>query len=129
MLIDAIYRATLFGHLGRGWNDSAQEQMGDVEVQGRHVETMLRKVIDQMSTEDYNQWLECVDVTTEAQNSLMRRGGYSAYQLVFGRDPEIPGDDILSNEANPISNSAILHDARLSPSGKASSSTVSPRVT
>ena len=89
----------------------AHEQMGDVEVQGRHFETMLKRVLEQMSAEDYHQWSECVDVTTEAKNSLMRRGGYSAHQLVFGRDPEVPGDDLLSDNANPISNGAILEDA------------------
>ena len=89
----------------------AHEQMGDVEVQGRHFEDMLKRVIDQMSPEDYGQWLECVDVTTEAKNSLMRKGGYSAYQMVFGRDPEIPGDDLLGEDPNPIANGAILEDS------------------
>ena len=72
-----------------------------------HFGDTLRKVVDQMAPEDYNQWHECVDVTTEAKNSLMRRGGYSAYQLVFGRDPEIPGDDISTDNANPISNGKL----------------------
>ena len=89
----------------------AHEQMGDVEVQGRHFCTMLVKVIDDMQPEDYNQWLECVDVTTEAKNMLMRRGGYSANQMVFGRDPEVPGDDLLGSNPNPISNGAIVEDA------------------
>lgn len=68
----------------------AHEQMGDVEVQGRHFAQMLTKVMDQLQPDDYPQWLSCVDCTTEAKNQLMRRGGYSPNQLVFGRDPEIP---------------------------------------
>jgi len=71
----------------------------------------LKKVIDEMDPSDYNQWLECVDMTVEARNSLMRRGGYSPNQLVFGRDPECPGDDLLTDNPNPISNGAILEDA------------------
>ena len=89
----------------------AHHQMGDVESQGGHFEVALIKVIDEMNPSDYNEWLECVDVTVEARNSIMRRGGYSPNQLVFGRDPEYPGDDILAEAPNPIANSAILEDA------------------
>eukprot|EP00435_Cladocopium_sp_Y103_P072195 s58_g39.t1 len=89
----------------------AHEQIGDVESQGWHFEEAFRRVLDEMCPQDYNQWLECVDVTTEARNSLLRRAGHSPYQLVFGRDPEFPGDDLCSERPNPISNSAILEDA------------------
>ena len=89
----------------------AHEQLGDVESQGWHFEEAFRRVVDQMSPQDYSQWQECVDVTVEARNSLMRRAGHSPYQLVFGRDPECPGDDLCSERPNPISNSAILEDA------------------
>ena len=89
----------------------AHEQMGDVEVQGQHFETMLKHVIAECDPQDYAQWTECVDSTIEAKNMLMRRGGYSPNQLVFGRDPEIPGDDMLGTSPNPISNGAIVEDA------------------
>lgn len=89
----------------------AHEQMGDVESQGRHFEETFQRILDQMAPQDYNQWLECVDVTIEARNSLLRRAGHSPYQLVFGRDPEFPGDDLACEQPNPISNSAILEDA------------------
>ena len=89
----------------------AHEQIGDVEVQGRHFEDMLQRILDQYQPEDYDAWLECVDMTVEAKNMLMRRGGYSPYQLVLGRDPGIPGDDLLSSDnPNPIANGAILED-------------------
>lgn len=42
---------------------------------------------------------------------LLKRHGHSAYQLVFGRDPEIPGDDLLGEQPDVIANSAILEDA------------------
>ena len=64
-----------------------------------------------MGLKSYPEWLECVDCTTEARNMLMKRQGYSAYQLVFGRDPEFPGDDLYSEKPNVIANSAILEDA------------------
>jgi hypothetical protein len=89
----------------------AHEQMGDVESQGQHFEQMLKKVIEEVSPTNYLEWVECVDATVEARNMLMKRHGYSAYQLVFGRDPEIPGDDLLSENPNIIANSAILEDA------------------
>eukprot|EP00435_Cladocopium_sp_Y103_P015753 s1700_g3.t2 len=89
----------------------AHEQMGDVEAQGQHFEQMLKKVIDEVGPTTYLEWVECVDSTVEARNMLMKRHGYSAYQLVFGRDPEIPGDDLLLDSPNVIANSAILEDA------------------
>ena len=89
----------------------AHEQMGDVESQGRHFEETFQRVIDEMSPENFNEWCECVDVTCEARNSLLRRAGYSPYQLVFGREPEFPGDDLVREQPDPISNSAILEDA------------------
>eukprot|EP00435_Cladocopium_sp_Y103_P050503 s1907_g15.t1 len=89
----------------------AHEQMGDVESQGQHFEQMLKKVIQETSPSNYLEWVECVDSTVEARNMLMKRHGYSAYQLVFGRDPEIPGDDLFTDSPNVIANSAILEDA------------------
>eukprot|EP00435_Cladocopium_sp_Y103_P051560 s1160_g16.t1 len=89
----------------------AHEQMGDVEAQGKHFEEMLNKVIQEVGPTNYIEWVECVDCTVEARNMLMKRHGYSAYQLVFGRDPEFPGDDLLSDSPNVIANSAILEDA------------------
>ena len=87
----------------------AHEQMGDVEVQGRHFSNMLTKVIDQMQPEDYPSWLECVDVTIEAKNALMTRGGYSPNQLIFGRDLEVRGDDsAFSFRARQKAREAVL---------------------
>ena len=65
----------------------AHEQMGDVEVQGRHFEEVLSKVLDEAQPQTQDEWLECVDVTVEAKNMLMKRGGHSAYQIVLGRAP------------------------------------------
>ena len=79
----------------------AHEEMGYVESQGWHLEEAFKKVGDQMSPQDFSQWQECMDVTVKARNSLMRRAGHSPYQ---------PGDDLCSEQPNPISNSAILED-------------------
>ena len=89
----------------------AHNQMGDVEAQGQHFEQVLLKVIAETNPSNYLEWVECVDSTVEARNMLMKRHGYSAFQLVFGRDPEIPGDDLFSENPNVIANSAILEDA------------------
>ena len=90
----------------------AHEQIGDVEVHGKHFESALNRVLDHMQPQNYDEWVECVDCLVEAQNSLMRRGGHSPYQLVLGRDPEFPGDDILcpKDGTDPITNSTILID-------------------
>ena len=90
----------------------AHEQIGDVEVQGKHFEDMLIKVLDQANPSNYDEWVECVDCTVEAKNMLLRKAGHSPYQMVLGRDPEIPGDDILTPDPNPIANGAILEDAQ-----------------
>eukprot|EP00438_Fugacium_kawagutii_P025213 Skav222622 [mRNA] locus=scaffold4205:86469:93548:+ [translate_table: standard] len=89
----------------------AHHQIGNVESAGRHFEEALIRVIDEIGPSTYPEWCECVDMTIESRNMLMRKGGYSPNQLVFGRDPECPGDDVLCDEANPIANSAILEDA------------------
>ena len=60
----------------------------------------------------------------------MTRQGYSAYQLVFGRDPEFPGDDLFSQKPNVIANSAILEDAIAEfflPSTKSSAAKLGPQ--
>lgn len=90
----------------------AHEQIGDVEVHGKHFESALNRVLDHMQPQNYDEWVECVDCLVEAKNSLMRRGGHSPYQLVLGRDPEFPGDDILcpKDGTDPITNSTILFD-------------------
>lgn len=90
----------------------AHEQIGDVEVHGKHFESALNRVLDHMQPQNYDEWVECVDCLVEAKNSLMRRGGHSPYQLVLGRDPEFPGDDILcpKDGTDPITNSTILID-------------------
>ena len=88
----------------------AHEQMGDVEAQGQHFEQMLVRVLQEANPKTYPEWVECVGSTVEARNMLMKRHGYSAYQMVFGRDPKIPGDDLLSKKPNVITNSATLED-------------------
>ena len=65
----------------------AHEQMGDVEAQGQHFEQMLVRVLQEANPKTYPEWVECVGSTVEARNMLMKRHGYSAYQMVFGRDP------------------------------------------
>lgn len=54
---------------------------------GWHLEEAFRRVVDQMAPEDFNQWQECVDVTVEARNALLRGAGHSPYQLVTQSSP------------------------------------------
>ena len=87
----------------------AHEQVGRVEVHGRYFEDMLARVLAQIRPCSRAEWLECINQTMEAKNSLTRRGGYSPFQIAIGRDPELPGD-LLQDLPNVISSSSILHD-------------------
>ena len=50
-------------------------QMGDVESQGRHFEDAPTRVIADNGPTNFTEWCECVDLTVEARNMLMQRGG------------------------------------------------------
>ena len=47
----------------------AHEQIGITETAGQVFDELLRKVIEQCQPTSWEQWLECVDITTEARNS------------------------------------------------------------
>ena len=87
----------------------AREQVGRVEVHGRYFEDMSARVLAQIRPSARAEWLECIQQTMEAKNSLTRRCGYSPFQINIGRDPELPGD-LLQDLPNVISSSSILHD-------------------
>jgi hypothetical protein len=87
----------------------AHEQMGRTEVHGKYFEVMFEKVLDDVRPSTKEEWMECIDQTVEAKNTLLRRNGHSPYQIALGRNPEVPGD-LLQDEPDVIANSAILHD-------------------
>eukprot|EP00974_Lingulodinium_polyedra_P027897 2695314-Lingulodinium_polyedra.AAC.1 len=66
---------------------------------------MLIRVIHEMVPTDYPQWLECVAATQEAKNNTVPNNGWSPFQVLFGRNPEIPAE-LTSEDPDPIANSA-----------------------
>ena len=85
------------------------EQLGKAEVRGQHFERRLARVLEQAQPASWEEWLECVDLTVEAHNMFFNVHCASPNQIVLGRNPEIPGD-LLKENPDIISNSAILHD-------------------
>ena len=61
-----------------------------------------RKMLDSTQPGDKGEYEECVDATVLARNVLLRTHGFSPYQHVFGRDPElsfdvlVPGADVAA---------------------------------
>ena len=87
----------------------AEEQQGKVEHHAQLFELMLEDVLADVQPQTEYEWGECRDALQEAKNSLLSVSGVSPMQLVFGRNPEIPGD-LLSDNPDLIANSSLLHD-------------------
>ena len=87
----------------------AHEQMGRTEAHGKFFEAIFERALDDVRPTSKDEWLECVDQTVEAKNSLVRRNGHSPYQIAIGQNPEVPGD-LLQDKHDVVANSAILHD-------------------
>ena len=60
------------------------------------------KMLDSTQPGDKAEYEECMDATVLARNVLLRTHGFSPYQHVFGRDPElsfdvlVPGADVAA---------------------------------
>ena len=83
-------------------------QQGRVEQQAQLFELMLEDVLADVQPHTEYEWRECFDALQEANNSLLSVSGVSPMQLVFGRNPVLPGD-------NPdlIASSSFLRDRAL----------------
>ena len=99
----------------------AEEQQGKVEHHAQLFELMLEDVLADVQPQTEYEWRECLDALQEAKNSLLSVSGVSPMQLVFGRNPEIPGD-LLSGNPDLIANSSLLHDRGAWSSGESSDS-------
>ena len=60
-------------------------------------ELMPDEVRADVQPQTENEWRECLDALHDAKNSLLSVSGVSPMQLVFGRNPEIPGDLLSDN--------------------------------
>ena len=73
-------------------------QAGITEANGRPFKT-VKKMLDSTQPKDKREYEECIDATASARNVLLRTHGFSPYQHVFGRDPEL-AFDVLVLRAN-----------------------------
>ena len=89
--------------------ENAKEQQGKVEHHAQLFELMLEDVLTEVQPQTEHERRECLDASQEAQNSLLSVSGVSPMQLVFGRNPEIPGN-LLSDNPDLIAHSSMLHD-------------------
>ena len=70
-------------------------QAGITEANGRAFKMVFRKMLDSTQPGDKGEYEECVDATVLARNVLLPTHGFSPYQHVFGRDPELSFDVLV----------------------------------
>eukprot|EP00435_Cladocopium_sp_Y103_P060613 s808_g22.t1 len=86
----------------------AHWQLGKTEVHGGLFCRVLERVLEQRSPASQEEWLQCV-TQSHVKNSTIQTYGYSPCQLVFGRNPSLPGD-LLEEPQNVMSSTAPLMD-------------------
>ena len=73
----------------------AHWQAGEVEAYNKVFRDVARKLIDEMSLEGDRDMKTMACAVSASMNDRIRSAGCSAYQWLFGKNPQIP-DDILS---------------------------------
>ena len=77
-------------------------QAGITESNGREFKMVSKKMLESTQPKDKREYEECIGATASARNVLLRTHGFSPYQHVFGRDPElnfdvlVPGADMAA---------------------------------
>ena len=77
----------------------AHWQHGKTEVHGGLFERVLSKVLEDRNPTNRDQWLDCVR-QCHVKNSTIQTHGYTPSQVVFGRNPDLPG--ALLNEPQQV---------------------------
>ena len=72
---------------------------------------MLEKVIQEKGPQNQEEWLQCV-AQCHVKNTTIQTYGFSPCQLVFGRNPSLPGD-LLEEPQNVVSGTAPLMDEQI----------------
>lgn len=86
----------------------AHWQLGRTERHGGWFEAVLRKLIDQFSPQDQDQWMQCVH-HAHVKNQMIQSYGYTPHQFVFGKNPHIPSD-LLNEPLSVVAGTASLTD-------------------
>ena len=76
----------------------AHHRLGKAERCNTVYREILNRVVDGMAIATTDDMEKAVDATTHAINSMPRTRGLSAYAIVFGRVPRVPGE-LLTDEA------------------------------
>ena len=77
----------------------AHHRLGKAERCNAVYREMLNRVVDSMAVVTDEDMELAIDATTHAINSMPRTRGMSAYAIVFGRVPRVPGE-LLTDDAS-----------------------------
>eukprot|EP00959_Pyramimonas_sp_CCMP1952_P459642 9478559-Pyramimonas_sp.AAC.1 len=86
-----------------------QWQNGKTESHGGWWKRVFKKLLETAQPQNYEEWAECVDATTDAKQRMLRVDGYSPYQHVLGQEPRLPGD-LLQDQIDVVSAAGPLYD-------------------
>ena len=67
-------------------------QAESTEANGRAFKMVSKKMLESTQPKDKRQYEECIDAAVSAKNVLLHTHGFSPYQHLFGRDPELASD-------------------------------------
>ena len=69
----------------------AHWQLGKTEVHGGWFSRVLERILDEVHPTSKEQWLECVQ-HAHVKNQMIQVYGYTPSQMIFGKNPNLPGD-------------------------------------
>ena len=84
----------------------AHWQLGKTEVHGGLFAKVLSKVLSERNPTSKGQWLDCVR-HCHVKNSTIQTHGFTPSQVVFGKNPDLPGE-LLTEPQNAVSCTAGL---------------------
>lgn len=85
-------------------------QNGACERHGGLLEDRLVDIMETIQPKNYEEWYECLVQALNAKNSLMKSYGFSAQQVLFGRDFPLPGCLLENGQGQgAVANSMRLH--------------------
>lgn len=109
----------LFGRMQRGMEEDgvsvertageASWQLGKAERHGGWFSSIFSRVLRDLKPQSEEEYLTAVRATEVARNSLLRRFGFSPFQIALGRDPEQAGD-LLQDVPSVTANSLAVSD-------------------
>eukprot|EP00435_Cladocopium_sp_Y103_P017847 s883_g4.t1 len=84
----------------------ASWQLGKVEVHGGLFAQVLDRVLAERAPSTKEEWLDCVR-HCHVKNATIQTHGFTPSQVVFGKNPDLPGE-LLNEPSNVVANTASL---------------------